>query len=387
MTLQEQIINSLLESGRNFYVNARYRGNGNFGQLFKRYYIDATMRKHYDGFTLLAQLSKDYYEQPNSLRNLNDRYGHLINATSFTSEEDKEYEIKRILKDGGFTNANQNKGWREKELEDFLDELEAKKQEEQGYAKNHIIEITLDTIHDISIDIDNNLHRIWDERKDKDRLAIDRFKQTCSDDDYIDRFNVDNPADFEMYIKNTITAVGKEVFLSDVIHDDNFRISVIEKFLEDGNEYKLIDSIYAHVNYKLEHNLEKALTPSGTAYYNDFEGWYGKVKLAHNIAYVGNTFIQAKTRKATAGVDSKTNSFARAMLHKMVRVNISPILVHQKSNEQIIQIVKDKAIEHFNEHKDFDGGIIAYLFFDICGHYFEISLEELGLKADTAEDK
>ena len=203
-----------------------------------------------------------------------------VNATSFTSEEDKEYEIKRILKDGGFTNANQNKGWREKELGDFLDELEARKQE-QRYSKNHIIEIALDTIHDISIDVDNNLHRIWDERKDKDRLAIDRFKQTCSDDHYIDRFNVDNPADFEMYIKNSIKAVGKEVFLSDVIHDDNFRISVIEKFLEDGNEYKLIDSIYAHVNYKLEYNLEKALTPSGTAYYNDFEGWYGKVKLAH----------------------------------------------------------------------------------------------------------
>lgn len=380
MTLQEQIINSLLDSGRDFYIDARYTGAGNFGSRFKCYHIDTSIQKNYDGTKLLAQLSKDYYEPPNSLRNLNNRYGHLVKVTSFTLEEDKEREVKRILKDGEFT-----EGWREKELGDFLDELEARKQE-QRYSKNHIIEITLDTIHDISIDVDNKLHRIWDERKDKARLAIDRFKQTCSDDDYIDRFNVDNPADFEMYVKNSIKAVGKDVFLSDVIHDNDFRISVIETYLKDENIYKLINTIYAHVNFGLKYKLEKALTPSGTAYYNDFEGLYEQIKLAHNIAYVGNPFIQAKTRKATAGVDSKTNSFARAMLHKMVRVNISPLLVHQKSNKQIVQIVKNKAVEHFNKHKTFDGGIIAYHFFDLCGHYFEISLEELGLVADIAEE-
>ena len=379
MTLQTQIINLLLNEKRDFFINTAYKGYGNFGQPGDLYFIDTRIQEKYDGTILLAKASEDY-EPSMRLMTLHDRYARLdVKKTSFDSEQERNSEIKRLLNNDGYKNRLRNRRLVEKALGSYLDELEAIKQEEillNGREK--IVEIPLEEVYHITLAIDDKLSPIWTKRKDKDRLAIDGFSDICSDEELIHRFKFDNPATFTDHIKNRIATVGKDVFLSEIIDDNEYRVLLIESFLEDGDEYSLFKSINNYVNNRLEKSLENAIGLNGLKFYNDFHVPYNRVKIINNLTSAkGSPFIEARTKRASIGY-----GFTRGMLNSARRVKINAQSVYQKSREEIIEIIKPLAVEHFNRAKTIDGGIVSYSFSDLFERRFEISLQELGLKND-----
>lgn len=318
MTLLEQIINSLIESKRDFYIHDAYVGYGNLGQPGKLYYVDTNNQKPYNVSMLLAEPNEDF--QP-SMR--------IVESAKVEMEKDK------------------------------------------------IVVIPLGKIYYISLDIgDKKLHPIWKKRKDEDRLAIDRFKHTRSDDDYIDRFNLDNPSSFETHINNAIKAAGKDVFLSDIIDDEHYRISLIEDFSENEDVYSLLKKVNLYVNNKLEKSLKSTLKLNGLRFYNDFNLPYTRVKIINNLTKTGYPCLKAQTRNR-----SKAYGWAGAMMNTARTVHIDTESVYKKSKEEIFEIVKPKAIEHFNKNRQLKDGIISYKFYDLFERPFEISLKELGLEA------
>ncbi|QSZ42204.1 hypothetical protein GJV85_08790 [Sulfurimonas aquatica] len=389
MTLQEQIINTLLQSKRDFYIHEAYIGYGNFGQTGKLYHVDCNKQKNYNGNQLLAEPNEDYRPSMSLVAN-DDIYGHLFGKTSFSSEEEKNSEIKRILEASGFKNRMNNRVKMEEEIGDYLDKLESKKQAEIILKANGgLVEIPLEKIYHIGISIENELHTIWHQRDDEDRLSIERFKLTCSDDDFIQRYSLDNPATLEEHIKNTIAAVGKDVFLNNIIDDNDYRVSLIEKFLEDEDIYSLLQSIYTHVNSQLVKGLERDLLGEHRtiSFLNQFSVPYDKIKNIHARARSGYPCIKAQTRKHPNGIIN-VNSWAAAMMNTGLKVHVNAQSVYRKSKEEVLEIVKPMAIEHFNKRKILTDGIISYRFYDLFEHYFEISLDELGLEvlATTKEN-
>ena len=376
MTLQEQIINTLLQSRRDFYIHEAYVGDGNFGQTEELYHIDCTKQKNYNGNLLLAEPNEDYRPSMSLVTN-DDTYAHLVKKTIFDSEEEKNSEIKRILKESGFKNRMSNRVKMEELIGDYLHELEAKKQAEIILEANGgLVEIPLEKIYHIGISIENELHTIWHKRDDEDRLSIERFKLTCSDDDFIQRYSLDNPATLKEHIKNTIAAVGKDVFLNNIIDDNDYRVSLIEKFLEDEDIYSLQQSIYSHVNYQLEERLKKDLLGEHktVSFLNQFSVPYYKIKNIHARTQSGYPCIKAQTRNHPGGI--KVYSWASAMANTALRIKVDANSVYGKSNYQIREIVEPMAIAHFNKTGKSDGGIISYKFYDLFEHSFDISLEE-----------
>jgi len=382
MRLKEQIIQKLIESGRNFYINKAYVGYGNMGQGGKLFYIDTSLQMSTENDTLMATVC-DFYEPSSKISGLKKRYKHLdVQKTSFTSDREKIAEIKRLLKAGGFSDEDINKSWRIDEVDEYIQGIGSKNREDillNGKAK--IVTISLAEIYMIHIDSDDTLQLIWFKREDEDRTATEKLEFHPRDKDFFERFSLDNPVDFSAHIRNCIIREGRENFLENIVTNRNRRLEIIDEFLENGSEYTLLSSINSHVNHKLESALKKALTTEGLKYNNAFNQPYGKIKLVNNTE--SNIYPCLKLRTVNEpNPPTNINSWARAMMNTAIKVDIGSnrSSLYNKSKEEIVEALKPFAQKRYAKGKSCGGGIIGFRYYDLFQRHFDISFAEFGIQ-------